>query len=96
MDKMTKIISYLPELALFALTVRSVALGAGIGDALAIISLVSYIGYSKYLTKAKIEDKAELDKKYDELAAQVQSLSMDKALRRQVSEPKAQVPRKLF
>lgn len=99
MEKLTNALGYLPELAFFALMVRIVTVGAGIGDAIAIISIVASMGYKLYISKAKVSEKEAMDKKMEEIAAQVQSLSMDRALRRQVNEQKTQAtsaPRKLF
>lgn len=69
-----KLISCLFELACLGLLVRSIAVGADIGVAISIVSIVSSICYKQWLTKAKLTDKeiienqiSELDKKINEL-----------------------------
>jgi hypothetical protein len=99
MEKLTKLVSYLPEIAFIALTVRCLMMGTGIGESIAFISLVGSMVYRSYLNRSKIDRLDEMDKKYEALASKVQSLSMDRAMRRSVNEPQAQAttaPRRIF
>lgn len=97
MEKISKGLGYLPELAFIAITIRICVLSAGIGDALALAAIVGFMGVKIFLSKESLDDRAELDKKINDIASQVQSLSMDRALRRQANEPKVtQAGRKLF
>ena len=99
MEKLTKLVSYLPEIAFVALTVRCLLMGTGIGESIAFISLVGSMVYRSYLNRSKTDRLDEMDKKYEALAAKVQSLSMDKAMRRTVNESQNQAgttPRRIF
>ncbi len=66
MEKLTQVKNYLLELAFIALLVRVVSVGCGVGEALALISVVSSMTYNKFLTKAKLEQ-------YDELILKISS-----------------------
>lgn len=90
MEKMTRILGYLPEMAFVGLTIRAMVMGTGIGDAVAILSLVLSIGYAKYLNKSKVDEKAEIDKKIEDLSTQIQSLRMERAVKRTSNEQKVE------
>lgn len=72
---------HLLELALIGLLSRAIILGAGIGDSIAIISIVLSIAYNKYLNKEIIQNSEEINKKIEELSNKVQSLSLGQGLR---------------
>lgn len=97
MEKYTK---YLLELAFICLMVRILVLGAGIGESLAMISLVGSLAYKAWLNKSQHNELEAINKKYDDLATQVQSIQMDRALRRSVNESKetkpAATPKRFF
>lgn len=90
MDRLSKIIDYLLELAFFALIVRSVLYGASVGEAISITAIVASIAFDQYLNKSKIDSVDQINKKIEDLASQVQSIRLDKSLRRQVSESQNQ------
>lgn len=92
MEKLIKIKDYMLEMAFLALIVRIAILGAGIGDAIAILAVVASLAFGRYLNKAKIEKADEIDKKIEDLASQVQSLKIDKAIRRSVNETQTSQP----
>jgi hypothetical protein len=101
MKKLSMIKDYLLELAFLALLVRVVAVGCGIGEALALVSVVSSMGYNKWLAKSKVTEREELEAKWqaaflelsDELKAtqnKVSSLSVNQTVRRTTpNEPQA-------
>lgn len=60
----------LPETALLALSIRLVVLGASIGDAIALIGLVTLIGYKRFLSKKKVEQADELQRSINSLNEQ--------------------------
>lgn len=75
-DLLSKLKQNLPELAFLLFVSKVAILGlTSIGDALAIISLVGYIGYSHWLNKSKIEDKQMLLDQMSELKLQMQNMS---------------------
>lgn len=76
----------LPEVAFLAELARVVAVGAGIGDAIVLLSLALLIGFKSYLARSKEEEFAEMQKKIDLVAAQVQTLQLEKVARRQAIE----------
>lgn len=93
MKKLSTIKEYLLELAFLALLVRIVAIGCGLGEALAVVSLVGSMAYNKWLAKAKLDDKAELEtrleaalkevnEKFDDMSNKVNSLSMNQSVKR--------------
>ena len=90
MDKLTNIKANLLEMAFVALIVRGLVIGTGFGEAIAISAIVAYLAYGRFLNKVKVSAHDELNKKVDELAVHVQSLKMERSLRRQVNEPQAQ------
>lgn len=90
---MKKLSAYLLEVAFVALLVRTLAVGCGIGEALALISIVSSIVYREYMTKGIIQDRVELEarlekaleevnKKLDDTSNKVNSLSMNQSMKR--------------
>lgn len=70
MQKFMQIKEYLLELSFLALLVKILATGAGIGEALAVISLVSSMAYAKWLAKSKIEQ-------YDEIKSLISNLESE-------------------
>lgn len=60
----------LPETALLALSIRLVVLGASIGDAIALIGLVTLIGYKRFLSKKKVEQADEIQQSINSLNEQ--------------------------
>lgn len=99
---MKKLSAYLLEVAFIALLVRTLVIGCGIGEALALISIVISIVYREYLAKGIIQDKVELEsrlelalkevnEKFDDMSNKVNSLSMNQSMKRiSTNEPKAQ------
>lgn len=75
-DLLSKLKQNLPEMA-FLLFVSKVAILqlTSLSDALAIVSLVAYIGYNKWLNKSKTEDKQMLLDNMQELKTQMQDMS---------------------
>lgn len=94
MEKMAKLKEHLLEVAFICLMIRMLISGATIAESLAIFCLVSSMGYNKWITKSNIEDKDAINKKIDDLATRVQSLSLDRALRRTTNESQNQGPNK--
>lgn len=60
MQKFMQIKEYLLELSFLALLIRIICVGAGIGEALAVVSLVVSMAYNKWLTKTKLDQYQEL------------------------------------
>ena len=97
MKKMTELANFLPELAFIAFIIKSVIYGTGIGDALAIISFVISMGYKHYLSKTKVDDVEDINRKIDAISAKIQSLSIDRSIKRSANEQKVETgPRRLF
>lgn len=100
MQKFMQVKEYLLELSFLALLVRIICVGAGIGEALAVISLVVSMAYSKWLAKNKVEQfqelKEEMQTMYAKFGSEIelmqnrmQSLTFEKSItKRQVSEEK--------
>lgn len=103
MKNLSIIKDYLLELAFLALLIRVVAVGCGIGEALALVSVVSSMGYNKWLAKSKLTDREELDQKwqtaFQELSEEIKSaqnkissLSVNQSVRRTTpNEPQAAI-----
>lgn len=68
-----KLISRSFEIACLGLLVRSIAVGADLGGAIAIVSIVSSICYKQWLAKAVITEKETLEAKIDELSKKFDS-----------------------
>lgn len=66
MQKFIQFKEYLLELSFLALLIRIVCVGAEMGTALAVVSVVISMAYNKWLTKSKVEQ-------YDELKSLVES-----------------------
>lgn len=101
MQKFIQLKEYLLELSFLALLIRIIVVGAGIGEALALISLVLSMGYTKWLTKSKIEQYEELkslvsseseknEKKFEQIFAKFNSQNMEKQLRKGASSEELQ------
>lgn len=69
-----KLISRLFELACLGLLIRSIAIGADIGIAISIVSIVSSICYKQWLIKEKITDKQNLENQMSELDKKINEL----------------------
>lgn len=91
MQKIMQIKDYLLELSFLALLIKVIITGAGIGEAIAIVSLVSSMGYNKWLNKQKVEQYDELkelintytsesDKKFDNIMARINTQNMESTL----------------
>lgn len=96
MQKFMQIKEYLLELSFLALLIRTVILGAGIGEALVIIFLVISMAYAKWLVKNDLSEREEMrlelkaqreefEKKFSELFARLNNQNIDKQLRRGVT-----------
>ncbi len=93
MQKLTVLKDNLLELSFLALLIKTILFGAGIGEALAIISLVISMTYNKFLYKYKVEqyqeiisrldsDKEHFLKELELLSGKVTGLSLDKSIKR--------------
>lgn len=99
MQKFINIKDNLLELSFLALLIKIILIGAGIGEALAIVSLVISMTYSKWLNKSKVEqyqelinrmnsDKELLLKELENLNSKIMGLSLDKSIKRtSLNEP---------
>jgi hypothetical protein len=99
MQKLLQLKNYLLEASFLALLVYTLINGVEIGAALVLISLVSSMGYDKFLNKSKIDQNEALRKEIDEIKSKVNSLSIDKSLRRTTNEQENKpvtAARKLF
>jgi hypothetical protein len=66
----------LPTLIFLAFSARLVVYGAQIGDAIALISFVSILGFFAYLNKNKVSDLEVLRKDIDDLRNSLQSIKL--------------------
>jgi hypothetical protein len=81
----------LPEMAFLFFSIRLTILGASIGDALALISVVAYIGYKHFINEKKLNHTDEVKTKLEELEKTMAALKVDKVLQRgQPGEQKTQ------
>lgn len=103
MKKLLDLKEYLPELAFVAILARILAVGCGIGEALAVISLVSSMAYTKWLTKAKLSDKEQIDaqiktltedftKQIENLNTRVNSVALQNGVRRTSNDQETTLP----
>lgn len=67
-----KLISRAFEIACLGLLIRSIAVGADMGVAISIVSIVSSICYKQWLIKDKLTDKQELENKIAELNQKIE------------------------
>lgn len=78
MQKFIQLKEYLLELSFLALLIRIICVGAGIGEALAVVSLVLSMAYTKWLNKAKVEQfdelKSQIENSHKELSEQLANL----------------------
>ena len=93
MQKLNQLKDYLLELSFLALLIKIILVGAGIGEALAIISLVFSMAYTKWLNKTKLEqyeelmnkinsDKEEFKKEIENLNSKLTGIALDKSIKR--------------
>lgn len=93
MQKLNDLKDNLLELSFLALLIKTILFGAGIGEALAIISLVISMTYNKFLNKSKMDqyqeiisrinsDKELLLKEIELLNNKVTGLTLDKSIKR--------------
>lgn len=75
MKYLQQIKNHLPEIAFVALTVRTLTLGAGIGEALVLISLVLSAGYKLWIDKEKVTERDELNQKLSNITATLETLT---------------------
>lgn len=99
MNKLMQIKDYLLELSFLALLIRVVLLGAGIGESLALVSIVISMSYARYLNKSKIEDRDSLVAEINEIKNKVNSLTIERSLKPKVllnEQETKQAPKRLF
>lgn len=99
MQKLLQVKNYLLEISFLALIIHSLINGMEIGTALVLISLVSSMAYNKFLNKSKNDELEVFRKDIEDMKSKINSLSIDKTLRRTVSEQETKptpVARKLF
>jgi hypothetical protein len=97
MQKLLQIKEYLLELSFSALLIRTLFLGAGIGEALAFISLVISICYKSYLAKSEVKATSDMQKQLDEMSSKINSLSMDRLRKNNEQEARpASIAKRLF
>jgi hypothetical protein len=82
MNKMNEFLSKLPEMAFLIFSIRLAILGASIGDALALISVVAYIAYKQYIEAGTIKKSNEVNARLEELEKSISALKMDKVIQR--------------
>ncbi len=78
--KAVELFSNLPELAFLIFSIRLAILGASIGDAIALIAVVCYIGYKQYLASRKVEYSDEIKLKLEKLEDNLNKLAISKAI----------------
>lgn len=78
--KVNDVVSNLPEMAFVIFSIRLAVLGASIGDALALISVVAYLGYKHWIEKSKVEYTDEIKQKLEELEKSVTALKIGKVV----------------
>lgn len=109
MQKFMQLKNYLLELSFLALIIRSLFVGAGIGEALAIGFVVISMGYKEYLNKSKVDQYEELkslvedshsqaNKKFDEIFSRFNAENLNRELRNkpQVVQNEEKPKRRLF
>jgi hypothetical protein len=79
-QKAVDLLSNLPELAFLIFSIRLAVLGASIGDALALVAVVAYIGYKQHLAAKKEVYSDEIKQKLQELETSVSKLAINKAM----------------
>lgn len=79
-QKAVDLLSNLPELAFLIFSIRLAVLGASIGDALALVAVVAYIGYKQHLAAKKEVYSDEIKQKLQELETSVSKLVINKAM----------------
>ena len=70
----------LPTLIFLAFSMRLVLFGAQIGDAIALISFVSIIGFFAYLNRNKLDNVEQMRKDIEDLRNSIQSLKLSQGL----------------
>ncbi len=94
---MSKLKQNLPELTFFAFSIRLIALGASIGDAIALVSLVGIFGFFRFLDRKKVEQYDYLEKEIENLKNGLQSVKVSQGLTRgKLNEQKADSNKRYF
>lgn len=109
MQKFMQLKNYLLELSFLALIIRSIFVGAGIGEALAIGFVVISISYREYLNKSKVDQYEELkslvedshaqtSKKFEEIFSRFNAENLNRELRNKpvVAQNEEKVKRRIF
>ncbi len=78
----------IPELIFLIYSIRLIAVGATIGDAIALISLVGIYGFVKFMDRHRVEQYNELKEEIENLKNNIQSVKLSVGLRKQ-NEPQA-------
>lgn len=79
---LSKLTQNLPEMAFLFFSIRLTVLGASIGDALALVSIVAYAGYKMFLADSKQVYTDETKLKLEEMEKTMQALKVDKVLQK--------------
>ena len=84
----------LPELAFLFFSIRLIALGANVGDALALVSIAGVLAYKWFLHKKENDVVSKFQQDIDDLKNQMQALKIDKIVKRSVpNEPQKEAKR---
>lgn len=89
MQKLMQVKNYLLEASFTALLVYVLCTGVSVGAALVLVSLVGSMAYDKFLTREKIETSEAMLKDIEDLKNKVNTLSLEKGLRRTTNEQEA-------
>lgn len=78
----------IPELIFVIYSIRLISVGASIGDAIALISLVAIYGFMRFMDRQQVEQYNELKEEIENLKNNIQSVKLSVGLRKQ-NEPQA-------
>lgn len=82
MQKLMQIKDYLLEIAFLFLLGRIIMVGASMGEAIAVVSLVLSMAYNKWLNKTADTRYESLYKDIEDMKSKINSLSLDKGLQK--------------
>lgn len=95
-QKAVELFSNLPEMAFLIFSIRLAVLGASMGDALALMAVVAYIGYKQFLLSRKMEYSDEIKLKLEDLERNMSKLLVNKAMTIQKGPENEQKVKKYF
>jgi len=77
---LTAVRTFLPEIVFAGFCLRIIVFGAGIGDAIALVSMVAIYGFHSYLSSKRVDQYEDLSKEIENIKNSMIGLKLNQGL----------------